>query len=346
MSRLIVALCVTAALGSGCRAPAAPAGEAGAAEPNPAVEERLRAHVRFLSETIGPRCGADDETHQQLEAAWRYLQSNLELLLLRRDDRSLVLQRYEHGGRLYSNIAVEIPGTAPEELVVIGAHYDSHCGSSGPHTPGADDNASGVAALLELARRFDARQRAEPDLLGRSVRFVAFTNEEPPTFQTGAMGSLLYAQQSRERGERIHAMLSLEMLGYYSDDPGSQQVPSGLGRLLSTLPERGDFLAFVGNLASRQLMADAVEAFRRGTSLPADGVAAPLIPQLGWSDHWAFWKQGYPAVMVTDTAMLRNPHYHAASDTWDTLDYHRMAQAVDGLEEVIVTLARVVLERR
>lgn len=300
---------------------------------------RLRQNVRMLSQTIGPRCGATDETHERLEAAARYLQSNVELLLRGTQDRSMVVQRYEHGGRLYSNIAVELPGASPQELVIAGAHYDSWCGPSEPYTPGADDNASGVAVLLELARRFDGRLRRHPDLFARGVRLVFFTNEEPPYFQTNAMGSLLYAQQSRERGERVHAMLSLEMLGYYDDRPGSQTYPLGLERLLPSLPEHGDFLAFVANLDSRHVMNEAIETFRRASPLPADGIAAPLVPQLGWSDHWAFWKQGWAAIMITDTAMQRNPNYHTAGDTWETLDYRRMAQAVDGIEAVIVALA-------
>jgi Zn-dependent M28 family amino/carboxypeptidase len=333
------AVLVFAAAAAACRAPAeAPRDTAGAAH-DEAAAARLRAHVRRLAEDIGPRCGATPATYVKLEQAALYIQSNLEMLLRGAQDRTLVVQRYSDRGKTYSNIAVEIAGSTASEIVVAGAHYDSHCGGSEPFTPGADDNATGVAVLLELASRFERRPGAPPAPLRRSLRFVAFANEESPYFQTSGMGSLLYAQECRRKGEDVRAMVSLETLGYYTDEPGSQRYPYGIDRLLGSLPERGDFLAIVGNLSSRRLMLEAVEAFRAGTPLPVEGFAAPFVPQLGWSDNWSFWQAGYPAVMVTDTALERNPHYHGAGDTWDTLDYRRLSMAADGLLAVIRQLA-------
>ena len=240
---------------------------------------------------------------------------------------SVERQTYESDGVRVSNLILEIPGTTrPGEIVVIGAHYDSVYDS-----PGADDNASGVAALLTLARRFrDARP-------ARTLRFVAFVNEEPPHFQTRAMGSWQYARRCRERKENVVAMLSLETIGYYDDDPGSQQYPAPLDAFY---PNRGNFIGFAANFGSRALVNRCVRAFRKGSRLPAESAALPeAIPQIGWSDQWSFWQFGYKALMVTDTAPFRNPHYHTTRDTPETLDYVRLALAVEGLENVVRVLS-------
>ncbi|HEX7190218.1 MAG TPA: M20/M25/M40 family metallo-hydrolase [Thermoanaerobaculia bacterium] len=219
----------------------------------------------------------------------------------------------------FGNVVCEIAGG--DEVIVIGAHYDSVDGS-----PGADDNASGVAALIELAHRM---RRAKPK---RTIRFVSFINEEPPHFTTEQMGSLQYAEA--HRGEPIEAMLSLEMLGYY----GAERYYPPL--LSAIYPKRGDFIAFVGNLASAALVRRCVRAFRRHATVPSQaGVLPELIPQVGWSDQWSFWRIGVPALMVTDTALFRNPHYHGATDLPETLDYDAMVRVVDGLEAVVRDLA-------
>jgi Peptidase family M28 len=216
---------------------------------------------------------------------------------------------------------------ARDDIIVIGAHYDSVFDS-----PGADDNASGVAALLALARRFAGSSHA------KTLRFVAFANEEPPHFQTPAMGSYAYARRCHERGERIEAMLSLEMLGYFDDRAGSQQYPPPLSLFY---PRTGDFIGFAGNLRSRALVRRCVKAFRKHARIGAQSAALPeLIPQIGWSDQWSFWQFGWPGLMVTDTALFRNPHYHTARDLPPTLDYERMALVVEGLAAVISELAR------
>ena len=222
-------------------------------------------------------------------------------------------QYFESGGRRVRNIEVGA-GT-----IVVGAHYDSVPGS-----PGADDNASGVAVLIELAR-----------LLGDSgaIRFVAFANEEMPYFMSREMGSFFSAGQARSRGEQLRAMLSLEMLGYYRDAPGSQHYPFPLSFFY---PDRADFVAFVGDLGARSLVRKSIKAFRTHSHFPSEGVSAPgFIPGVTWSDHWSYRSHGFPAIMVTDTAFYRYPHYHLPSDTPEKLDYERMARVTLGLAAVI-----------
>jgi hypothetical protein len=221
------------------------------------------------------------------------------------------------------NLIVEIRGSdRPDEILVVGAHYDSV-----PGCPAANDNGSAVAATLALARRFADRKPA------RTVRFVAFVNEEPPFFWTEDMGSLRYAKRCKASGEKIFGMISLETMGYYSDERGSQHYPPPFNLLY---PSTGNFIAFVGNLKSRSFVRDVVGTFRTHTKFPSEGAAMPgLIQQAGWSDHWSFWQAGYPALMVTDTAPFRYPHYHAPEDTPEKLDYERLARVVAGLERTI-----------
>jgi Zn-dependent M28 family amino/carboxypeptidase len=171
----------------------------------------------------------------------------------------------------------------------------------------------------------------------RTLRFVAFVNEEPPFFQTEGMGSTVYAKRCRDRGEKVVAMLSLETIGYYSDDEGSQKYPFPLGLFY---PSRGNFIAFVGNTSNARLVRRCIKTFRAKVRFPSEGGAVPgSLPGIGWSDHWSFWEAGYPAIEITDTAPFRYPHYHEETDTPDKLDYERMARVVNGLEEVILDLA-------
>jgi hypothetical protein len=251
-------------------------------------------------------------------AAAQYIGDSFE-----RDGYRVTRQEFEVEHHRCANVEVEITGkTKPKEIVVIGAHYDSV-----DIVPGADDNASGVAALLALASAFAAEHPA------RTLRFVAFANEEPPYFQTESMGSLVYARRCRARGENVVAMLSLESIGYFRDEEGSQRYPPGVGRVY---PTRGNFLAFVGNIGSRSLVRRTCATFRASATIPAEGGALPnALPGVGWSDQWSFWQCGYRAVMVTDTAIFRNPNYHTMFDTPDTLDYDRFTRGVDGLVAVI-----------
>jgi Zn-dependent M28 family amino/carboxypeptidase len=246
--------------------------------------------------------------------------------------RGYAVQRlpYTWRGGTFRNLVVELPGAArPDEVVVFGAHYDTV-----PQTPGADDNASAVAALLELAGLCRDLRPA------RTVRFVAFTLEEPPAFFTPHQGSRVYARALRQRRERVAAMVALEMLGYYSDEPHSQHFP--LPPLRWFYPHTGNFAAVIGNLRSYALTRRVAQAMRGGTDLPVEWLAAPaVVPGLALSDHASFWLHGYPAVMVTDTAFFRNPHYHRPSDRPETLDFGRLARCVQGLERVVRELGGV-----
>jgi Zn-dependent M28 family amino/carboxypeptidase len=225
-----------------------------------------------------------------------------------------------------ANLEVTRRGTSrPEEIILVGAHYDSVEGC-----PGANDNGSGVAALLELSRQIPP--------LPCTVRFVAFVNEEPPFFQTDQMGSRVYAKLARQRGDDIHAMLALETIGYYNDKPGSQRYPAFFRFFY---PDRGNFIAFVSDLSSRLLLHKTIAAFRAQVDFPAECCATfAAVPGVDWSDHASFWREGYPAVMVTDTAPFRYPFYHTPEDTPDKIDYTRLAQVTEGLGGVIATLAQ------
>lgn len=283
------------------------------------LEDALKADVELFAGRIGPRCL---ERYDALVAAARALRDGLEPL-----GYAVREQPFEAQQRVVTNIEAERAGQSrPQEIVLVGAHYDTVCG-----TPGANDNASGVAALLALARW------ARGQRFARTLRFVGFTNEEPPHFTTPRMGSRVYAREARRRGDSIVAMLSLETLGYYSERPGSQAYPFPFGLLY---PSRANFVAFVGNYSSRVLVRRVVGEFRRHARFPAEGAAAPgFIPGVGWSDHWSFWKEGYPAVMVTDTALFRYAEYHTPRDTPDRLDYARLARVVGGLQHVLADLA-------
>ncbi len=281
------------------------------------LEAALRRDVRALAGEVGDRSLSSNEA----------LAADTIERSLAGAGHVVARQRYEVRGRACDNLEAEIPGGARrDEIVVVGAHYDSVSG-----TIGADDNGSGVAALLALARAFAGAHPA------RTLRFVAFANEEPPYFQTSDMGSVVYARRCHARGERVVAMLSLETVGFYSDEPGSQHYPFPFGLFY---PSTGDFVAFVGDVASRPLVREAVAAFRGQARFPSEGVAAPrFVPGVGWSDHWAFWQEGYPAVMVTDTAPFRNPSYHRTGDTPERISYAPMARVVAGLERVVDDLA-------
>jgi hypothetical protein len=285
------------------------------------LANELRKDVEKLALEIGERNVSKHP--QELDRAADWIQSEFISAGL-----TFGKQIYMADGRAYRNLDVEIPGKSkPFEIVVVGAHYDSAVG-----TPGANDNASGIAAVLALLRRFADRW------LGRTLRFVAFTNEEPPYFQTEKMGSAVYARRCRERNEKIVAMLSLETIGYFDDAAGSQHYPAPFGMLY---PSEGNFIGFVGIQDSAALVRRAVETFRREEKFPSEGAALPdFVSGVGYSDHWSFNQQGYPAVMVTDTAMFRYPHYHEPTDTPDKIDFDRMARVVRGLEKVIEELGK------
>ena len=213
--------------------------------------------------------------------------------------------------------------------MIIGAHYDTVFGA-----PGANDNSSGVAAVLSLAKAFVNKK---PE---KTLRFVEFVNEEPPFFWTDKMGSVVYAKRCRQRNENVTAMFSLETIGYYSDKPGSQKYPLGL--LNTIYPVTGNFISFIGNFPSGKLVREVIKSFRNHTKFPSEGAILPnIVEGAGWSDHWSFWQEGYPAIMVTDTAPFRYPYYHTSDDTPEKVNYDRLARVVVGLERVIDDLVMV-----
>jgi hypothetical protein len=284
------------------------------------LREELRADVQKLAGEIGER---NIWHYAELNAAADFIENSLSLAGLhpRRDS-------YEVRGQVCHNIETEIRGSRPE-IILIGAHYDSVLGS-----PGANDNGSGVAATLALARRFVGRKTEH------TLRFVAFVNEEPPYFLSGEMGSLVYAGRCKAHGDKISAMISLETIGYFSDELDSQTYPSrALGAFYPTV---GNFIGFVSNIHSRTLVRRAIALFRKHAKIPSEGAALPwFIPGVSWSDQWSFWKHGYPGIMITDTAPFRYPYYHSANDTPDKLDYDRFALVVSGMEKVIEDLDKL-----
>jgi Zn-dependent M28 family amino/carboxypeptidase len=284
------------------------------------IKTNLTQHVEHIAGEIGER---NVIIYDALQKTARYIEDSFN-----RQGYKVTSQEYTVQMRKVRNLIAEIPGeTRQGEIVVIGAHYDSvyEC-------PGADDNASGVAALLELARILKDSHPA------RTLRLVAFVNEEPPWFRTNNMGSLVYADAVHARKENIVAAISLETIGTYSDVEGSQQYPDGFK---SFYPSKGNFIAFVGDLSSRRLVRDSIRSFRKVEPFPSEGSSAPgWILGVGWSDHWSFWQAGYQAIMVTDTAPFRNDNYHQRTDTADTLDYERMARVVHGLAAVVTDLGK------
>jgi Zn-dependent M28 family amino/carboxypeptidase len=283
------------------------------------LEERLRSHTVALAADIGERNVFRPDA---LAAAADFVRREWTSF-----GYAVRSQSYRAGGIACENLEVTIAGGArAREVVLLGAHYDSVAGS-----PGADDNASGVAALLEIARLLAA---SRPD---RTIRLVAFVNEEPPFFFWGDMGSRIYARAARERGDDIRVMLSLEMLGYYSERPNSQRYPPLMRWFY---PDRGNFIAFVSNLASRRALQNTVRAFRAHSDFPCESLATfSFVPGVAWSDQLSFWRERYPALMVTDTAFYRNPYYHTHLDTPDRLCYSKAARVVHGLALAALDLA-------
>lgn len=283
------------------------------------IHDNLRRHVEMLAEQIGERNVWHAEA---LAAAAAYIHNTLKDL-----GYQVHIQSFESEGQMVQNIEVELPGTtAPQEIAVVGAHYDSIDGG-----PGANDNASGVAALLEIARLLAGKTHA------RTLRLVAFVNEEQPFSGTEQMGSRVYAEHSRQRNEQIKGMISLETLGYYTNQAGSQHYPFPFSYFY---PDTGNFIGFVGNLSSWRLVRQSLGTFRASTAFPSEGVAAPgQIRGVGWSDHASFWQAGYPAIMITDTAFYRYSHYHKETDTPDKLDYQSLARVTRGLVDVAAGLA-------
>ncbi len=311
----VVVIGVAAALGWWLRPLPAPP----SCEPGTVDAERMKTHVRALSETFHPR----DHTHpENLDRAAEYIADQL-----KRARGQVELQPYRVKDIEYRNVIAHFGPETPERIV-IGAHYDT----AGP-LPGADDNGSGVAGLLELAT-----------LLGQKpppvrVELVGFTLEEPPYFRTEHMGSRVHAKALRQAGVKVRAMLSLETIGFFTDAPDSQQYP--VAQLKLRYPSTGNFIAVVGQLGNEDLVREVASAMRAARPLAVEFISAPAsIEGIDFSDHASYQAEGYPAAMITDTAFFRNERYHEPTDTWDTLDYGRMALVVQGVHCSVQALSR------
>ncbi len=284
-----------------------------------ALATRLRQHVMHLADDIGERNDGNLATYHK---AADYIAGAFQ-------EAGLSPYAEEYGAKSqFRNIIAEHYGTSlPDEVIIVGAHYDTVLLS-----PGADDNASGVAVMVEMARQLKTMR------LARTIRFVAFANEEYPHYLRDTMGSMVHAKRAYERGDEILAMLSLEMLGYYSDVPNSQSYPAPLSWFY---PDTGNFVAFVSNINSRSLVHESIRLFRESKSFPSEGLTAPvaLIPDIRRSDHAAFWRYNYPALMVTDTANYRNRAYHDTDDISNSLNYAAMSRITTGLIAVLEQLA-------
>lgn len=286
-----------------------------------ALAGRLRDHVRILATDIGRR---NEQFPEALDRAADYITAQF-------GGMGYTPVETRFGDGRFRNISVTVTGSGnSDEIIVIGAHYDSRS-----ETPGADDNASGVSALLEIARGLSGME------FQRSVRFISFPNEERPHFGTDLMGSRVTAMKSAAAEENIIGMLSLEMLGYYTGEPGTQEYPPVIGNFY---PDTGNFIAFISNMSSRPFLQHALGAFRERETFPSEGMAAPeaLVSDIRRSDNASYWDYGFPAVMVTDTSNFRNPNYHTPSDTPGTLDYDSMSRLVEGLTGMVITLANTV----
>ncbi len=280
------------------------------------IRRQLTRHLHYLSGELGERCIFRP---QNLKAAENYLIREFEALGYPVRRQPFICQRVE-----VANVIAGNPDSRGYYL--LGAHFDTVAG-----TPGADDNASSVAVLLEVARLSRLTPPASP------WAFVGFTTEEPPVFFTPYMGSRVYAREARKKGENILGMLCLESVGYFVDEPDSQHIPLPL-RLLG-YSTTGNYLGLVGNWRSRPLLAKLEQAFQKASALPVATLAVPLggslIPETRLSDHANFWDEGYQAVMLTDTAFLRNPHYHTPRDTIDTLNLDAMVEVTLGVAHFV-----------
>jgi Zn-dependent M28 family amino/carboxypeptidase len=281
--------------------------------------QRLHQHVQQLAGVIGER---NVRRPQALQAAQDYLVHTWQ-----EHGHAVTPLPYTVDNLSGVNLEVTCRGSRfPDQLILVGAHYDTVLGC-----PGANDNGSGLAVLLELSRMLRWPE------LARSVRLVAFAHEEAPFFFSDRQGSLVYARAAKQRGDDIRLMIALETMACFSDVPGSQHYPPLLRHFY---PDRGDFIALVSNLRSRRAMRRLAAAFRQASDFPLQHIATlSLVPGVAWSDHLSFWRQGYPALMVTDTAFYRYPYYHTPEDTPDKLDYPRLAAVTHGLAGAIRRLA-------
>ncbi|UCC94319.1 MAG: M28 family peptidase [Candidatus Omnitrophota bacterium] len=279
-------------------------------EQNKELSEKLKFHVHTLAHEIGDRSMFK---YEKLLAAEKYIAKDLASF-----GYEVEFHEYTISDKVARNIIAYKQGTQkPDEIIIVGAHYDS-C-----FNPGANDNASGIAVLLELARCISDSQ------ISRTIKFIAFVNEEPPFFKTEKMGSRVYARDAKAKGENIKGVVILETIGYYSNKLYSQRYPPFFGPFY---PNRGNFICVASDFHSRNLLKGLVSNFKKGTQFPIESITTfGFVPGVDFSDHWSFWQEGYPAVMITDTSFYRSSNYHGRSDTYEKLNYGSMAEITRGL---------------
>ncbi len=284
------------------------------------IREGLERDVASM-QALGPRNSESEEAYKKLRLCEAWIRERWQSQGYR-----VKIQTFRVEGRSYSNLEVEIRGrTLPSEIILVSAQYDTLPGS-----PGANNNASGVAILLALSGLL---RNHTPD---RTLRLVNFVNEEDPFFDTEKMGSYHYSKQSAILRENIRIMLSLDSLGIYRNEPGSQSLPFPFSLVY---PDRGNFLAFIGDFRSRQSMKAATRGFKMGSSFPIQaGIVPKWVKGAGWSDHLSFWKFGYPGIMVTDTGGYRSPYHTTREDTLEKLNFEAMSRIVIGLYTSVVYL--------
>jgi len=273
----------------------------------------LAQHTRILSEQLIPR---NSDNPKKLLTVAKYIEKNLS-----HSSSNVSLRYFDVKDRNYANVIARY-GPESNEVIIIGAHYDAYS-----EFPGADDNASGIAGLIELGKLIKTL-----DLKNR-IELVAYSLEEPPNFATPNMGSALHAREFRQKNKKVKIMISLEMIGYFSDGENSQSYPLKLLELI--YPNKGNFIAVIDQVFSNKAQG-IKSAINQNTDLPAYSINAPaFIPGIDFSDHRNYWANGYPAVMVTDTSFYRNHNYHTVNDTFDRLDYEKMAKVVYGIYKYV-----------
>lgn len=276
----------------------------------------LKKHVQFISVDSYPR---NHRKTKNLNKIAKYIEEQF-----KKYNCAITIQKHRTGSRDYVNIIGKL-NEGQGHKIIVGAHYDSHA-----NTPGADDNASGVAGLLELANLLSKAK------LSYEIEFVAYSLEEPPYFATERMGSAVHAKKINEDNEKIDGVIVLEMIGYFSDDFFSQSYPMPLLYLI--YPSTGNFITVVGNTSNRSFIKEVKIGMQGSTNLPVFSISAPaFIPGIDFSDHRNYWKYDYNAVMITDTAHFRNKEYHKSNDTIDRLDFDRMGKVVASIYNYLTT---------
>jgi Zn-dependent M28 family amino/carboxypeptidase len=285
-----------------------------------AIKKELISDVAFM-QGLGPR-------NSENQIAYEQLRKCKEWIIQKWQSQGYSVRCYEFsiGGREYYNLEIEIPGTtAPSEIIIISGQYDTL-----PDSPGANNNGSGMAVLFQLSKLL---RNYHPK---RTLRLIAFVNEEDPFFGTEMMGSYIYAKRAFEQKEDIKVMLSLDAIGIYKDSAGTQRLPFPFSLFY---PDRGNFLAFIGNLTSRTYVKEVTAGFKKGSSFPIEaGVAPEWVEGVTWSDHSSFWKFGYPGMQITDTGAYRSASHTTKEDTMEKINFDALSRITVGMYSAIVDL--------